>query len=438
MAPKNRIIIDTDPGVDDVLALLLALSASPEELEVAMISVTYGNVPLQSCLRNVVALFHVLEKELAWRESVGKTGGAYGALRTFKPIVAVGASHPLEEEEIIADYFHGADGLHGVHAAHPHLSPDDTWRSLFADITGEAPEAVLPPSYSSFFTPSKTPSHQEMLRILREEPEDTITIVAVGPLTNVALAAAEDPETFLRVKELVVMGGAVGVHGNATPTAEFNCYADSIAAARVFALTSSVPASTMPPVFNNLHNLAPYPAKLPRRLKLSLFPLDITTPHELRPRAFDDKVKPLLEAGSPLAQWTNTFLTGTFNQIKSMLGQDSEEGLSLHDPLCIWYMLTRDDPAWKPVAKPEDIRIETCGQWTKGMHVVDRRGRLKADEKTTIETHPEDPLDAVKFDEVPGDTLGWLSANKGNRINRIVASPGEDIFGTVLLQRLFD
>lgn len=437
MAPKNRIIIDTDPGVDDVLALLLALSASPEELEVAMISVTYGNVPLQSCLRNVVALFHVLEKEMAWRESAGKAG-SYGALRAFKPIVAVGAEHPLEDELLMADHFHGADGLHGVHEAHPHLTPADTWRSLFTDPPSGPAQSAEPPSYSAFFTPSKGPAHKEMLRILKEEPEDTITIVAVGPLTNVALAAAEDPETFLRVKELVVMGGTVALEGNVTPCAEFNCYADAVAAARVYALTSPNPASTMPPVLHGKSFLPPYPAKLPRQLKLSLFPLDLTTPHELRKNFFAKAIKPLKEAGSPLAQWTDTFMTGTFNKIDSILGDGSEPGLSLHDPLCIWYMLTHDDAAWKPVSKPEDIRVETCGQWTRGMHVVDRRIRAKPGEKdSTVQTHPSDPVDALTLDDVPGDTMGWLNIKKGNRIRRIIASPGEDLFAEVLIKRLF-
>ncbi|KAI8205230.1 Bifunctional cytokinin biosynthesis protein [Colletotrichum sp. SAR 10_76] len=101
---RNRVIIDTDPGVDDVLAILQALSSSPEDLEVLLLSVTYGNVPVASCLRNVVALFHVLEKEMIWREANGKHLG-FDALKAFKPLVAVGATHPLEEDELAADHF---------------------------------------------------------------------------------------------------------------------------------------------------------------------------------------------------------------------------------------------------------------------------------------------------------------------------------------------
>ncbi|KAH8881264.1 nucleoside hydrolase [Thozetella sp. PMI_491] len=437
MAPKNRVIIDTDPGVDDTLALLLALSASPEDLEVAMISVTYGNVPLQSCLRNAVALFHVLEKEMAWREAHGSST-PYESLKAYKPLIAVGPTHPLEEEELMADNFHGSDGLHGVHEAHPHLSPAETWRSLFVDSTGGPASSAEPPSFSALFTPSKAPAHKEILRLLRESPEDTITIVAIGPLTNVALAAAEDPVAFLRAKELVVMGGCVHVPGNITPHGEFNCYADAVAAARVYALTSPSPASTMPPAPAHGAALGPYPENLPRRLKLSLFPLDITTPHELRRKLFDETVAGPKAAGSPLAQWVDTFMTGTFDKIQSIVGPDSEEGLSLHDPLCIWYMLTRDDPAWTTVPEPEDIRVETEGHWTRGMHVVDRRGRKKAGaEGGPVQTNPEDPLDAVTFDEIPGDTMGWLTVKKGNRINRITASPGTDLFAGLLLKKIF-
>jgi hypothetical protein len=107
--------------VDDVLAMLLALAAKPEEVEVMMLSVTYGNVevqrygshdyctwalliPFHSCLRNVVALFHVIEKELEWRKARGQLEG-FGTMLASKPIVAVVADHPLEDELLMADYF---------------------------------------------------------------------------------------------------------------------------------------------------------------------------------------------------------------------------------------------------------------------------------------------------------------------------------------------
>jgi inosine-uridine nucleoside N-ribohydrolase len=99
------------------------------------------------------------------------------------------------------------------------LTPDESWKALFqAPVSGTEDVPVAAPQNPAFptsmFTPSKLVAHREILRVLRENEPDTITIVAIGPLTNLAIAAAEDPETFLRVKEVVVMGGATDVEGN--------------------------------------------------------------------------------------------------------------------------------------------------------------------------------------------------------------------------------
>ncbi|KAM7209331.1 pyrimidine-specific ribonucleoside hydrolase RihA [Naviculisporaceae sp. PSN 640] len=455
MAPKNRIIIDTDPGVDDVLALLLALSAKPEDLEVAMISVTYGNVPRTSTAKNALSMFHVLYHELKWREKHGKDSNkTYGALKAYKPLIALGAQHALEEKLHAKDGFHGVDGLHGVHAEYPDLSIKDTWEWAFENATlGEEPTEVEP--YTEFFQTSREPAHKEILRLLRESPADTISIVALGPLTTVAMAAAEDSETFLRVKELVVMGGAVAVPGNITPLGEFNIYADPVAAARVFALTSKEPSSTLPPKnkdlplqpdYEDYPKLQDYPKKLSRQLKLTLFPLDITTPHVIEKDFFDARVTPLKEQGSPLARWSKWWMDGVYKRIQQDEGVlETPPALALHDPACVWYMLTRDDPAWKGVSQLEDIRVETGGQWTRGMNVVDRRNLQKLTE-ADIETHEPRPLTPdgpeasdITISEIPPVDVfdSWMNPRKGNRINRIVQTPGFDIFKKVLLDQLF-
>jgi len=308
-------------------------------------------------------------------------------------------------------------------------------------VTSSAIETanISPGSSNSLFRASNQPSYLEILGILKENPPDTIDIIAIGPLTNLALAASHSPHVFLRAKSVLVMGGAVTVPGNFTPVGEFNTIADPVSAARVFALTSPTPNSTMPPAppvstreVSEGELMPPYPPKDKlgdRRLNLILFPLDITISHELRRDVFEAKVKPLMEKGSPLAEWTDAIVGSALRNTENLHhGQAGDSAyISLHDPLCVWYALTAasQQKEWQ-VTKGEDIRIETAGQWTQGMCVIDRRDRKMRDD--------DDDNDGR---EVSGDSGGWLGKSRGNRISRCVGSPGETVLASFMLDTIF-
>jgi inosine-uridine nucleoside N-ribohydrolase len=167
------ILIDCDPGHDDAIALLLAL-ASPE-VELLGVTTVAGNQTLEKTTANAIRVL-----DFVGRDDI---------------VVAAGASRPLEREPFVAADVHGETGLDG-------------------------PE--LPP-------PQRSPTEQHAVEFLAEHVAGT-TLIAVGPLTNVALLLDRHPEA--RPDRLVVMGGSIGL-GNVTPAAEFNIWADPEAAARV-------------------------------------------------------------------------------------------------------------------------------------------------------------------------------------------------------------
>lgn len=191
-APRD-LIIDTDPGADDVVALLFAL-ASPEELKVRAITTVAGNVRLDKTSRNAR-----LAREWAGREDV--------------PVYA-GAPKPLLRTPIYAANIHGEEGLPGIPVHEPK-------KGL---AQGNAVQYLID-------TLSKAEPH-------------SITIAMLGPQTNLALALVQAPEIVNGIKEVVVMGGAHFNGGNITPVAEFNLFADPQAAEVV--LKSGVKLTYLP------------------------------------------------------------------------------------------------------------------------------------------------------------------------------------------------
>jgi|694.fasta_scaffold90590_2 purine nucleosidase len=169
----EKIIYDTDPGIDDALGLLL-LAASPE-IDLLAITVTHGNTSQEKCLNNALKLV----------ELTGIT----------KVPVARGAEEPLVKELSVAEETHGEGGL-GY--------------------------AILPKSEIS---PCSELAHDLIIRLVRENPGE-VTLLCVGPMTNIALAFLKAPEIVSKVRRIVSMGGAIHYPGNVTPQAEYNVFCD--------------------------------------------------------------------------------------------------------------------------------------------------------------------------------------------------------------------
>ena len=192
MAPR-KIIIDTDPGQDDAVAILLAL-ASPEDVTVQGITAVAGNVPLDLTQKNARIICELAQK-------------------TDVPVFA-GAKRPLERPLVTAEHVHGKTGLDGPQLPDPTMTLQDQHAVDF------------------------------IIQTLRAEPSGTITLCPLGPLTNIAAAFNQAPDIIERVEEVVLMGGAYFEVGNITPTAEFNIYVDPEAAEIV--LKSGADITMMP------------------------------------------------------------------------------------------------------------------------------------------------------------------------------------------------
>lgn len=188
----EKIIIDTDPGQDDAIAILLAL-ASPE-IELLGLTCVAGNVPLPLTVKNARTIC-----ELAGRTDVA---------------IHAGCERPLRRELVTAEHVHGKTGLDGM------TLPDPTMPLA----EGHAVDFIV--------------------ETLRREPSGTVTLCPIGPLTNIATAFRAAPDIVPRIRRIVLMGGAYFEVGNITPAAEFNIYVDPEAADIVF--RAGVPLVVMP------------------------------------------------------------------------------------------------------------------------------------------------------------------------------------------------
>lgn len=285
--------------MDDALAIALALR-SPE-LEVVALTAVSGNVHVDLCADNALRVLDVIE--------------AAAPRGPRRPPVFRGEAQPLARPLVTAPEVHGADGLGGVTQL-PHPAGGPKYPPTRAGLASEtAPRAILD--------------------LIAQYP-DELTLVAVGPLTNVARASLLHPARMRRLRQIVVMGGAFRVYGNTTPVAEFNFYVDPHAAQVVLDL--GVP--------------------------LTLVPLDVTEQCILRPEHLE---------GAPAAPPSLMPFVADVSQfyIRYHEEHDGFAGSYLHDPLTV---AVAADPSLVE-ARAVHVDVETAGEHTLGMTIADLRDR---------------------------------------------------------------
>lgn len=276
------IILDCDPGHDDAISLILALS-SPK-LRPLAVTTSAGNQTPEKTLHNALRILTLLA-----RQDIPVAGGAL---------------KPLARELIIADNVHGETGLDGPKLPEP----------------GFAPQAMT--------------GVELMAQQLRLSPEP-VTLVPSGPLTNIALLLCSHPELHSKIERIVLMGGSA-TEGNWTPAAEFNIFVDPEAADIVF--KSGLP--------------------------ITLCGLDVTHKAQI----MDADIERIRAINNPIAQCVAELLD--FFMIYHKDPKWGFEGAPLHDPCTIAWLL-------KPelfTAQDCWVGIETKGEYTQGMTVIDKYG----------------------------------------------------------------
>jgi ribokinase len=284
------VVIDTDPGIDDALALMLALRAP--ELRVELITTVAGNVPVELATANARRLLALINPP-TW------------------PVVAQGAARPLRRPLHTSTAFHGQDGLGGLTALR---RPDGS------------------PQYPRPAQPTVQRQAVQRLLTLVDTYRQDLTMIALGPLTNIARAIQHAPDTMQQLGRLIIMGGAIAVPGNVSAVAEFNIFVDPHAADIVCSVG----------------------------LPITLVPLDVTQQVRLTQEFLNQTVR---GTGTRLAQAIRHMTR------RSLHSPQSLPGMAMHDPLAVAVAL---DPSLVQLTRLP-LRVETQGQQTLGMTVADRR-----------------------------------------------------------------
>jgi len=288
----RHLVIDSDPGIDDALAILLALRSSDARVEA--VTTVAGNVAVDRATANARRILAV-------------------AAPDAPPPLAAGAPAPLKRALVTAGHVHGQDGLGNL--------------ERFVEPDGR-------PRYPEPAHAIEMRSGPELILDAADRWRADLTIVALGPLTNLALALQQDPRRLARAGRIVVMGGAIGVPGNVTPAAEFNFYVDPEAAAVV----------------------------LDAGLPVELIPLDVTRRVVLAHAALTDRLR---RCSDLVARFILDFTLHGF-----AFGAEREGGgIVLHDPLAMAVAL---DPSLVTF-EPTRIEVECEGKLTRGMALADRR-----------------------------------------------------------------
>ncbi len=328
-APKEKkmVIIDTDCGVDDAYALILALRAP--ELDVKAVTTVSGQVHADKVTANVF-----------------KTLRALG-VDPF-PLVGCGADRPLKRKLATAEFIHGEDGL--------------------GDVIPDPPEQPCAPE----------PAWKLICSLARRHPKQ-ITLITIGPMTNAALAIQHDPEGFRRLKEVVAMAGVFFEYGNVGPGAEFNVHTDpdAVQAAVRFCTEACrktpVDADGNPvalpdrPTRRDYERIAAYqdrPADDPERVPLTFVGLDVAHKVMFRRSILDRLVRTHPDNGvlKFIQQISGKYLDYCFEN-------EWLPGVYLYDPLAVGYVI---NPSFLEIEK-HIIHVETSGGPTAGMIVPDMR-----------------------------------------------------------------